>query len=121
MGRSAAGVAGMKLPAGAEVVSLTVVGDTDDGEVLTVGADATVKRSPLADYPAKGRGGKGLMTGVDALLYCGAAMDLHLAGDPLRVLRPVDVPEAKRAGRGTPLEGDVAGPVVGESSAEDED
>jgi DNA gyrase subunit A len=92
----------------------------DEGEVLTVGADATVKRTPLAEYPVKGRGGKGLVTGVDRLLYCGAAVDLHLAGDPPRVLRPVDVPEAKRAGRGTPLEGTVAGPVVGERETAEE-
>jgi DNA gyrase subunit A len=117
MGRSAAGVAGMKLPAGASVVSLTVVAPDDEGEVVTVGADASVKRTPLQEYPAKGRGGKGVVTGVDALLYCGTAADLHLAGDPPRVLRPVDVPEARRAGRATTLEGAVAGPVVGEQEA----
>jgi DNA gyrase subunit A len=120
MGRGATGVAGMKLPAGAEVVSLTAVPADDDGEVLTVGADATVKRSPLGDYPAKGRGGKGLVTGVDELRYCGAAVDLHLAGDPPRVLRPVEAPESRRAGRGTTLEGAVAGPVVGEQATSTE-
>jgi DNA gyrase subunit A len=107
-------VAGRKVPAGAEVVSLSAVDAGDEGEVLTVGADATVKRSPLGDYPAKGRGGKGLVTGVEELLYCGVAVDLHLAGDPLRVVRPVDAPEARRAGRGTTLEGTVTAPVVAE-------
>ena len=113
MGRSAAGVAGMKVPAGAEVVSATVVpGGSDEGEVATVSADGTVKRTPLAEYPAKGRGGKGVVTGTDALLWCGVARDLHVHGERPQVLRPVDLPEARRAGRGAAVEEPVAGPVV---------
>jgi DNA gyrase subunit A len=89
---------------------------TDDGEVLTVSGDGTAKRSPLSDYPAKGRGGKGLMTGTDELLWCGLATDVHVGGEPPRLLRPIDVGEAKRAGRGTALEGEVAGPVAPETN-----
>ena len=87
------------------------------GEVITVAADGSVKRSPLADYPAKGRGGKGLVTGTDRLLWCGVAADLHVGGDSPQVLRPVDAPEARRAGRGTVLPDPVGGPVVAEQAA----
>jgi DNA gyrase subunit A len=119
MGRSAAGVAGMKVPAGAEVVAATVAaGGSDEGEVATVAADGTVKRTPLAEYPAKGRGGKGVVTGTDALLWCGVASDLHVHGERPQVLRPVDLPEVRRAGRGTALEEPVAGPVVAEDATD---
>jgi DNA gyrase subunit A len=115
MGRSAAGVGGMNVPAGAEVVSLSVVaGGRDEGEVLTVAADGTGKRSPLADYPAKGRGGKGLVTGADGLLWCGVATDLHVGGDDPALVRAVDLPEAKRAGRGAALPTRPVRPVVAE-------
>lgn len=117
MGRSAAGVAGMAVPKGNTVVALSVVpGGQDDGEVLTLGADGTVKRSPLTDYPVKGRGGKGLMTGVDVLLWCGIAGDLHVGGTEPSVVRPVDVAQARRAARGSALGGPVGGPVVAEVS-----
>ena len=117
MGRTAAGVVGMNLPKGAEIVALTVIpGGSDEGEVVTIGTDGLVKRSPLSDYPVKGRGGKGLQTGTDRLLWCGVAADLHVAGEQAVVLRPVDVPPAKRASKGTALGSAVAGPVVAEQS-----
>jgi hypothetical protein len=115
MGRTAAGVAGMDVPRGARVVSLTVVtGGADDGEVVTIGTDGTAKRSPLADYPVKGRGGKGVKAGPDALVWCGVAADLHLSGETPQVLRPVDVAEARRAGRGVPLDVAPATPARAE-------
>ncbi len=116
MGRSAAGVAGMKVPDGAAVVAATVVPHgSDEGEVATVSTDGTVKRTPLDEYPTKGRGGKGVVTGTDRLLWCGVAGDLHLHGERPTVVRPVDLPEAKRAGKGTSLDEGVAGPVVAET------
>jgi DNA gyrase subunit A len=119
MGRTAAGVAGMNVPVGAEVVAVSVVSDgSDEGEVLTVAGDGTAKRSPLAEYPAKGRGGKGLITGSDALLWCGTAADLHVGGDDPAVVRPVDLPEAKRAGRGLGLATPPARPIVAEQAAD---
>jgi DNA gyrase subunit A len=118
MGRTAAGVAGMNVPKGAAVVALSVVPGGTDGEVLTVAADGTAKRSPLADYPVKGRGGKGLVTGADALLWCGVASDLHLGGDDPAVVRAVDLAEAKRAGRGLPLDIVPDRPVVAEQTAD---
>jgi DNA gyrase subunit A len=119
MGRTAAGVAGMNVPAGAEVVALSVVpAGSDEGEVVTIAGDGTAKRSPLADYPVKGRGGKGLITGSDALLWCGTAADLHVGGDDPAVVRPVDLPEAKRAGRGLGLATPPARPIVAEQHAD---
>jgi DNA gyrase subunit A len=106
------------VPKGAAVVALSVVPGGTDGEVLTVAADGTAKRSPLADYPVKGRGGKGLVTGADALLWCGVASDLHLGGDDPAVVRAVDLAEAKRAGRGLPLDIVPDRPVVAEQTAD---
>jgi DNA gyrase subunit A len=115
MGRSATGVAGMKVPPGAAVIALSVVpGGADTGEVATLAADGSGKRTPLAEYPVKGRGGKGLQTGAPRLWWCGMAADLHLGGDDPQVLRPVDLGEARRAGRGSGLPGPAGAPVVPE-------
>jgi DNA gyrase subunit A len=115
MGRSAAGVAGLQVPEGASVVAVSAIpGGSDDGEVITVGADGTAKRTPLAEYPVKGRGGKGLVTGADRLWWCGVAADLHLGGDDPQVVRPVDIGEARRAGRAAGLPGPAGAPVVAE-------
>jgi DNA gyrase subunit A len=119
MGRSAAGVGGMNLTAGAAIVAVSVVaGGRDDLEVVTLAADGTGKRAPAADYPLKGRGGKGQITGTDALLWCGVAADLHVGGDEPGVLRPIDLVESKRAGRGAPVGFPVGRPVVAEVTAE---
>jgi DNA gyrase subunit A len=58
MGREAAGVRGIRLGAGQEVIALIVVGE---GEVLTASAAGYGKRTPLADFPAHGRGGQGVI------------------------------------------------------------
>jgi hypothetical protein len=58
------------------------------------------------------------VTGTDALLWCGVAADLHVAGDDPAVVRAVDLPETKRAGRGSALPVPPARPVVPESSPE---
>jgi len=113
MGRSAAGVGGMNLTPGATVVAISVIPDgSDDGEVLTVAADGTAKRSPLEDYPVKGRGGKGLVTGTDVLSWCGVAGDLHLGAETPLVVRPIDLGEARRAGRADPVVTDDHGPIT---------
>ncbi len=111
MGRSAAGVAGMNVPAGANVVSISVAGAGADGgsgsdrEVLTIAADGTGKRTPLTEYPTKGRGGKGVQTGIDDLRWCGVAGDLHLGDQHALVVRAIDLAAAKRAGRPAPIDG----------------
>ncbi len=58
MGREAAGVRGIRLGAGQEVIALIVVGE---GEVLTASAAGYGKRTPLEEFPAHGRGGQGVI------------------------------------------------------------
>ncbi|MDX1621224.1 MAG: DNA gyrase C-terminal beta-propeller domain-containing protein, partial [Nitriliruptorales bacterium] len=96
-------------------------GGSDDGEAITVGVDGSVKRTPLEEYSVYGRGAKGIQTGVDDLLWCGVASDLHLGGDEPLVLRPVDVPEGRRTSSGVPVGSAVAAPVVRELGDETDD
>ena len=58
MGRSAAGVRGIKLPKGHEVIALLIVGD---GLILTATANGYGKRTPTEDFPVQGRGGQGVI------------------------------------------------------------
>ena len=58
MGRTAAGVRGIRLDPGHRVISLIIVGD---GDILTATANGYGKRTPVDDYPVKGRGGKGVI------------------------------------------------------------
>ncbi|HWH31154.1 MAG TPA: DNA gyrase subunit A, partial [Egibacteraceae bacterium] len=118
MGRGAAGVAGMNVPRGARIVSATVVpgGGGEDTPVLTVDADGAAKRTALGEYPAKGRGGKGVQTGAARLAFCGVGGDLHAgtAGGAV-VLETAELPAGKRPGRLAPITGHVTGPVVAET------
>jgi DNA gyrase subunit A len=59
MGRTAAGVRGVRLDPGDEVVGMVVV--AKDATLLTVTANGFGKRSPLDDYATKRRGGKGVI------------------------------------------------------------
>jgi DNA gyrase subunit A len=120
MGRSAAGVAGMQVPKGAAVVSLSVVPGDEDAEagveVLTVAADGGAKRTGLAEYPVKGRGGKGLQTGADALAWCGAADALQVpVDDEVRIVRGVELPVDRRPSRMAVVLPAPAGPVTAEA------
>src|SRR4029078_12267854 len=58
MGREAAGVRGIKLGEGHEVVGLIVVGE---GNILTASETGYGKLTPLDDFPAHGRGGQGVI------------------------------------------------------------
>jgi DNA gyrase subunit A len=58
MGRTAAGVRGIRLDAGHAVISLIIVGD---GDILTATENGYGKRTPVEEYPVKGRGGKGVI------------------------------------------------------------
>ncbi|TVR60525.1 MAG: DNA gyrase subunit A [Candidatus Competibacteraceae bacterium] len=57
-GRSACGVRGVRLDEGQKVIALIVV---EEGAVLTVTENGYGKRTPVADYPRKGRGGQGVI------------------------------------------------------------
>ena len=59
MGRSAAGVIGMRLSDGDEVVDMSVL-ENDDGYVLTVTTGGFGKRTPVGEYRIQRRGGVGL-------------------------------------------------------------
>ena len=59
MGRGAAGVRGIKLSAGHEVIALSIV---RDGLVLTATENGFGKRTAVGDFPVQGRGGQGVIT-----------------------------------------------------------
>jgi len=58
MGREAAGVRGIKLGEGHEVVGLIVIGE---GNILTASENGYGKLTPLDDFPQHGRGGQGVI------------------------------------------------------------
>jgi len=58
MGRGAAGVRGIKLPAGHEVIALTIVGD---GMLLLATENGYGKRTAIDEFPVQGRGGQGVI------------------------------------------------------------
>ena len=58
MGREAAGVRGIKLGEGHEVVGLIVIGE---GNILTASENGYGKLTPLDDFPVHGRGGQGVI------------------------------------------------------------
>ncbi len=60
MGRTATGVRGIKLEDGQRVVSLIV--PKGEGDILTVTENGYGKRTDLAEYPAKSRGTKGVVS-----------------------------------------------------------
>jgi len=58
MGRDAAGVRGVKLEPGQELIALIVCGE---GHVLTASENGYGKLTPLDDFPRHGRGGQGVI------------------------------------------------------------
>ncbi len=126
-GRSGGGVAGIKLAAGAHVVSFGAVADVDAAEVVTIAGSSsalpgtqtgTAKVTPLAVYPAKGRATGGvrchrLLKGEDALVlgWVGHAPAQACAASGTAVELPE--PTERRDGSGVPL----AQPVLAVSSA----
>jgi DNA gyrase subunit A len=59
MGRTAAGVRGIRLPVSEEVISLIIV--DEQGMVLTASQNGYGKRTPVEDFPIHGRGGQGVI------------------------------------------------------------
>ena len=60
MGRATAGVRGMKLREGDEVIEIAIA--TNDADLLVVTENGYGKRTPIRDYRLKGRGGLGVKT-----------------------------------------------------------
>jgi DNA gyrase subunit A len=61
MGRTAAGVRGIKIKADDEVISL-IATDSDDGEVLFATENGFGKRTRVKDFSVQGRGGQGVIS-----------------------------------------------------------
>ncbi|WP_225800526.1 DNA topoisomerase (ATP-hydrolyzing) subunit A [Streptomyces sp. NK15101] len=116
-GRPAGGMAGIKLAAGAEVISFTAVDPAADAVVFTVaGGTGTLdsstgtsaKLTPFDQYPRKGRATGGVrcqrfLKGEDILTFAWAGATPARAAQ--KTGAPVDLPEAdpRRDGSGTPL------------------
>jgi DNA gyrase subunit A len=121
-GRPAGGMAGIKLATGATVTFFGAVHPGDDAVVVTVagssgalpGTEAgTVKLTPYAEYPAKGRATGGVrchrfLKGEDQLLLAWAGSGPAKAGAANG--SAVDLPEAngKRDGSGVPAQAPIA-------------
>jgi DNA gyrase/topoisomerase IV subunit A len=118
MGRTAAGVAGIRTD-GARVIALGVIG-ADGGTVVSVSSSGVARRFALDELSATGRGGKGLRVGDQPLAWFGPRADLHLTigGEPT-VLRGEELVTGRRTGKGTPLGGTIIGVVTAESTDED--
>lgn len=63
-GRASQGVTGIRFKGGRsdQVVSLVVLPQGYEGEVLAVGTKGYGKRTPVSEYPLQGRGGQGVIT-----------------------------------------------------------
>ena len=62
MGRNACGVRGIRLVEDKDrVMSLIIANPTEETTILTATANGFGKRSPLSDYPTKGRGTQGVI------------------------------------------------------------
>jgi DNA gyrase subunit A len=62
MGRSAAGVRGINLKDGDQVVSMVIVDDSADAALLSVTEKGYGKRTLISDYPRQKRGGMGVIS-----------------------------------------------------------
>ena len=62
MGRTARGVRGIRLREGQRVISLIIVHEETANAILTATVKGFGKRTPIADYPVKGRGGQGVIS-----------------------------------------------------------
>jgi len=61
MGRTAAGVRGIKVKSGDEVISL-IATDNDEGEILFATENGYGKRTRVGDFSTQGRGGQGVIS-----------------------------------------------------------
>ncbi|MER5964354.1 DNA topoisomerase IV subunit A [Streptomyces sp. NPDC002057] len=116
-GRPAGGMAGVKLTAGAEVLSFTAVDPAADAVVFTVAgstgtldstAATSAKLTPFDQYPRKGRATGGVrcqrfLKGEDVLILAWAGTTPARAAQ--KTGAPVSLPEIdpRRDGSGTPL------------------
>jgi DNA gyrase subunit A len=109
MGRTSRGVRGIRLQEGERVVGLLVTKQKEaDGFVLTVCERGYGKRTPIDDYPIKGRGGKGVINikvserngEVVAVRYCHEGDDLMFITEQGMIVR-TRVADVSSVGRNT--------------------
>ncbi|WP_018636652.1 DNA gyrase subunit A [Parafrankia elaeagni] len=62
MGRATSGVIGMRFDDSDELLSMDVVVPESTADLLVATSGGYAKRTPLAEYPIQGRGGKGVLT-----------------------------------------------------------
>ncbi|MFF9844049.1 DNA topoisomerase (ATP-hydrolyzing) subunit A [Streptomyces sp. NPDC013740] len=127
-GRPAGGMAGIKLAAGAEVISFTAVDPAADAVVFTVAgstgtldasAGTSAKLTPFDQYPRKGRATGGVrcqrfLKGEDVLVLAWAGAVPAHAAQKNGMPSELPDPDPRRDGSGTPLAKPVdvvAGPI----------
>jgi DNA gyrase subunit A len=106
MGRTAAGVRGMRLDAGDEVLAMAPA--REEGYLLVVTDRGYGKRTPLVRYPTQKRGGRGVITakltdrkgGLAGALVVPYEADILLVTDAGTVIR-MPVQDVKPTGRAT--------------------
>ncbi|GAA3003890.1 DNA gyrase/topoisomerase IV subunit A [Streptomyces fulvorobeus] len=126
-GRPAGGMAGVKLAAGAQVLSFAAVDPAADAVVFTVAgshgtlddSELTSKLTPFDQYPRKGRATGGVrcqrfLKGEDVLVFAWAGPLPARAAQKNGTPAQLPEPDPRRDGSGTPLTSPVAviaGPV----------
>ncbi|MFC5723652.1 DNA topoisomerase (ATP-hydrolyzing) subunit A [Streptomyces gamaensis] len=127
-GRPAGGMAGIKLSAGAKVISFTAVDPAADAVVFTVAgaagtllgaSETTAKLTPFDQFPRKGRATGGVrcqrfLKGEDCLVVAWAGAAPARAAQANGSPAELPEPDPRRDGSGTPLTKPVAvvaGPV----------
>jgi DNA gyrase subunit A len=129
-GRAAGGMAGVRLAAGARAVFFGAVDPDGDGAVVTVSGSSaalpgtepgSLKVTPFADYPPKGRGTGGVrchrfLRGEDTLILAWAGSAPPRAAAATGV--PIDLPDptGRRDGSGSPASQPIAA-VAGPTAA----
>ncbi|MCX5417104.1 DNA topoisomerase (ATP-hydrolyzing) subunit A [Streptomyces sp. NBC_00059] len=120
-GRAAGGMAGVKLTAGASVLSFTAVDPAADAVVFTVAgshgtlddSERTWKLTPFDQYPRKGRATGGVrcqrfLKGEDVLVFAWAGETPARAAQKNGSPAELPAPDPRRDGSGTPLTSQVA-------------
>jgi DNA gyrase subunit A len=120
-GRAAGGMAGIKLAAGAEVISFTAVDPAGEAVVFTVAGShgtlddsvRTAKLTPFDQYPRKGRATGGVrcqrfLKGEDVLVLAWAGAAPARAAQKNGAPAELPEPDPRRDGSGTPLISRVA-------------
>ncbi|MFD6275906.1 DNA topoisomerase (ATP-hydrolyzing) subunit A [Streptomyces sp. NPDC060209] len=120
-GRQAGGMAGVKLTAGATVLSFNAVAPSADAAVFTVAgshgtlddSERTWKLTPFDQYPRKGRATGGVrcqrfLKGEDVLVFAWAGETPARAAQKNGAPAELPAPDPRRDGSGTPLTSPVA-------------